>query len=341
MSKLLFDIDEDTKEEEIKEYFCSNCDQKFPKDVLVEYRRKYYCSDCLEEVKEKSKRKKDKPIVEKNSELEKLRKEQELFQEQQLAAIHNIQEIISQIQSLPKSEKINQLEREIELLKVRPILDVQYVQKDYETRVREFNDLEIVTIQKKLRDLAISDKKKLKEAYRETKIFQDVQKEFQKTKFKTDLLKLVLREAIKDISKIIRYFSIEIFRSWLIDYGLEKDFWNIFTKNLRGDKAKKLELIQAIIDDLNYEDKIQLIWARNNSKNISSFNSMFVIRILFRIQKGNRRELADFAAENKELFNVEKLTRTQILTKITHGLDQLKNAEIIHKGIYGYILGRE
>ena len=68
---------------------------------------------------------------------------------------------------------------------------------------------------------------------------------------------------------------------------------------------------------------------------------MFVIRILFRIMKGNRRELADFSSQNKELFNIEKLTRTQILTKITHGLDQLKKAEIIHKGIYGYQLGRE
>jgi len=160
LSKLLFDIDEDTKEEEIKEYFCSNCDQKFSKDVLVEYRRKYYCSDCLEEVKEKSKRKKDKPIVEKNPEIEKIRKEQAIFQEQQLAAINNIQEIISQIQSLPKSEKINQLEREIELLKVRPILDMPYIQKDYEPKVRAFNDLEIVTIQRKFRDLAIDDKKK-------------------------------------------------------------------------------------------------------------------------------------------------------------------------------------
>ena len=342
MSKLLFDIDEDTKEEEIKDYFCSNCDQKFPRDDLTQYRRKNYCSDCLEEVKEKSKRKKATPTIQGLSEIEKLRKDQTSFQEQQLAVLRNMQEIISKMESLPTSKEIDQLKREIDLLKSRePALEKKFIQKEYELEPKEINDLEIVEIQKRLLEANVSDNKKLKEAYKETKIYEFLQNKFQNMKFKTDMLKLVIKEAIKDMSKITKFFSIEIFRTWLIDYGLEKEFWNIFTKHLRGNRTEKLKLLQAIIYDINFEDKIQLIWASNNSRSISSFNSMLIIRILFRIKKGNRRELENFASENKKLFNVENLTKPQILMKISHGLDQLKKAEIIHKGIYGYELGRD
>ena len=45
----MFDIDEDTKEEEIKEYFCSNCDQKFSKDkqLTIEFVHKDGTKDII------------------------------------------------------------------------------------------------------------------------------------------------------------------------------------------------------------------------------------------------------------------------------------------------------
>ncbi len=341
MSKLLFDIEEDA-EEEIKDYFCSNCEKKFPKDDLTQYRKKFYCVDCIEEVKEKSKKKKAKPVVQDFSEIEKLRKDQKDFQEQQLAILRNMQEIISKMDSLPTAKDINLLQREFDILKSGEYASKgTQIQKEYKFEPEEINDLEIVEIQKRLFEANISDSKKLKEAYKDTKIYEFLQNKFRTMKFKTDMLKLVIKEAIKDISKIKNYFSIEIFRSWLIEYGLEKEFWNIFTKHLRGNKNEKLQLLQAIINDLNLEDKIQLISGDNVLRSISSFNSMLVIRILFHIKKGNRRQLANFASENKELLDIIDLTKPQILMKISHGLDQLKKGEIIHKGIYGYELGRE